>query len=58
MQPVAAIAEVGIFIPVKRAHLALVSLAEPHDEAPCDKIHGLGSNKNRITNHGCVNQKE
>ena len=58
MQLVAAITESGIRVPVKRAHLALVSLAEPHDEAPCHKIHGLGSNKNRITNHRCVNQEE
>jgi hypothetical protein len=55
---VGAIAEHGIGVPVKWAHLALVSLAEPHDEAPCHKIHGLGSNKHRITDHRCVNQKE
>ena len=41
---------------MKWAHLALVSLAEPHDEAPCDEIHGLGSNENRITNHRRMNQ--
>jgi hypothetical protein len=33
MLRVAAIAECGIGVPVKWAHLALVSLAEPHDEA-------------------------
>ena len=58
MQRVAAIAERGIGVPVKWAHLTLVSLAEPHDEAPCHKIHGLGSNKDRITDHRCVNQEE
>jgi hypothetical protein len=43
---------------MKWAHLALVSLAEPHDEAPCHKIYGLGSNKDRITDHRCMNKEE
>ena len=58
MRLVAAITEGGIRVPVKRAHLALVSLAEPHDEAPSHEIHGLGSNKDRIPNHHRVNQEE
>ncbi len=58
MRLVAAMAEAGIRVSVKWAHRALVSLAEPHNEAPCHKIHGLGSNKDRITNHRCVNQEE
>jgi hypothetical protein len=53
-----AIAKCGIDVPVKWAHLALVSLAEPHDQAPCNKIYGLGSNKDHITDHRCVNQEE
>ena len=43
---------------MKWAHFTFVSLAEPDDEAPCHKIHGLGSNKDRISNHRCVNQEE
>jgi hypothetical protein len=58
MRRVAGIAGSGIGAPVKWAHLALVSLAKPHDEAPCHEIHGLGSNKDRITDHRCVNQEE
>jgi hypothetical protein len=54
----AALAECGRGVPVKWAHLALISLAEPHDEAPCHKIHRLGSYKDRITDHCCVNQEE
>jgi hypothetical protein len=54
----AAITQGGIRVPMKWAHLALVSLAEPHDEAPRDEIHGLGSNENRITNHRRMNQKQ
>ena len=49
MLRVAAILKCGIAAPVKGAHLALVSLAEPHDEASCHKIHRLGSDKDRIT---------
>jgi hypothetical protein len=58
MRRLAALAECGIGASVKWAHLALVPLAEPHDDAPCHKIHGLGCNKYRITNHRCVNQEE
>jgi hypothetical protein len=58
MRLVATITEAGIRVPVKWAHLTLVSFAEPHEEAPGHKIHGLGSNKHRITNHRCVNQEE
>jgi hypothetical protein len=58
MRRLAAIADCGIGAPVKWAHLALVSFAEPHNEAACHKIHGLGSNKDRITDHRCVNQEE
>jgi hypothetical protein len=58
MLSVAAIAHCGIGAAVKWSNLALVSLGEPHNEAPCDKIHGLGSNKDRITDHRCVNQGE
>jgi hypothetical protein len=58
MLRVATIGECGIGASVKWAHLALVSLAEPHDEAPGHKIHRLGSNKDRITDHRCVNQEE
>ena len=58
MLRVAAIAECGIGVSVKCAHLARVALAEPHDEAPCDKVHGLSSNKDRIADHRCVNQEE
>ena len=47
-----------IRVPMKGAHLALVALAEPDDEAPCYEIHGLGSNENRITNHRRMNQKQ
>jgi len=50
--------ECGIAALVKGAYLALVSLAEPYDEASCHKIHCLGSNKDRITDHRCVNQGE
>jgi hypothetical protein len=58
MRRVADIAECGIGVSVQWAHLALVSLAELHDEAPNHKIHGLGSDKDRITDHCCVNQEE
>ena len=43
---------------MKGTHLALVAFAEPHDEASCCKVHGLGSNKDRITDHRRVNQEE
>jgi hypothetical protein len=48
----------GIGVPVVWAHLTFIPLAEPHDEASCHKIHGLGSNKHRITDHRCVDQEE
>jgi hypothetical protein len=57
MPRAAAITQGGIRVPMKWAHLALVSLAEPHDEAPRDEINGLGSNENCIANHRCVNQE-
>ena len=58
MRRVGTITDGGIGVLMKWAHLALVTLAEPHDEAPCHKIHGLGSNKDRIVDHCCVNQEE
>ena len=39
-------------------HLALESLTEPHDEAPCHKIHNLETNKHRVSNHRRMNQEE
>ncbi len=42
----------------ERAHLTLVSLTEHHDEAPCYEIHGLHTNKHRVTNHRRMKQKE
>jgi len=58
MLGVAAVAECGIGLPVKWAHLTFVSLAEPHNQSACHKIHGLSSDKDRITDHRCVNQEE
>jgi hypothetical protein len=52
------LAEAGIRFAMKGAHLALVSLTEAHDEAPCYEIHNLDKNKHRVPNHRRMNQEE
>ena len=43
---------------MKRAHLALVSLTEPHDETACDEIHNLKTDKHDVSNHRRVDQEQ